>query len=59
MNIRGSKNGRCVGLHHRVRHSGFSASMDRYTIFFGSGVICYGQQAIESCVVARSQRGQK
>ena len=59
MNILGSKNGRCGGLHHRVRYSGFSAFMDRYTISFGLGVICYGQQTINSCVAARSQRGKR
>ena len=31
----------------------------RYTIYFGSGVICYGQQTIGSCVVVRSSRGKR
>ena len=39
-NILGSKNVKCAGLHHRVKHSGFSASMDRYTISFALDVIC-------------------
>ena len=37
MNTLGSRNVKCVGLHHRVRHSGSSAFMDRYTILFRLG----------------------
>ncbi len=49
MSILGSRNVRCGNLHHRVRHNGSSAFMDRYTISFGLGVICFEQQIIVSC----------
>ncbi len=55
MNTLESKNGRCGGLHHRVTHNGSSAFMDRISL--ESGVICSGQQTIESYVAACSQRG--
>lgn len=41
MNILGSKNVRCVGSVHPVRHSGFSASIDKVgTVCMKSRVGC-------------------